>query len=273
MKGLEVSATPFVAQLQSAEVAKPTERSFHDVAGLAQSAAMRTTFSERFQQWSNAQSLHQRGQRRAAVGRIALQNLGLDARSSSRAGNGRHGDDQVERHPAIVQIGWRRFHDQRQTLGFGQHMPLTACFRTIRRIGAGVRPPKTARTLALSMTARSRWIAPALPSVVSNRVWSRDHTERRVQSANRRQQVLPLPQPISVGRSCQGIPVFSTNTMPVSAGRCSTRGRPPLGDRGGRGGSSGSIWCHNSSDTSSAMRLPPCITRRRNSTNSIQVLK
>ena len=152
-------------------------------------------------------------------------------------------------------------------------MTFAALFGTIGRIGPGVRPPKTARTLPLSTTARSRWISPALPSVVSNSAWSFDHTERRVHSANRRQQVLPLPQPISVGRSCQGIPVFSTNTIPVSAGRCSTRGRPPLGDRGGRGGSSGSIWFHNSSDTSSAMRLPPCITRRRNSTNSIQVLK
>ena len=187
--------------------------------------------------------------------------------------DGRHGDNQVEGHPAVVQIGGRRFHDQGQTLGLGQHMAFAACFRTVRRIGAGVCPPKTARTLALSMTARSRLTAPALPSVASRRAWSLDHTERRVQSANRRQHVLPLPQPISVGRSCQGIPVFRTNTIPVSAGRCSTRGRPPLGDRGGNGGSNGSICFHNSSDTSSAMRMPPCFTRRRNSTNSVQVLK
>jgi hypothetical protein len=172
-----------------------------------------------------------------------------------------------------VQIGWRCFDNQGQALGLRQHMTLAACFRTIRRIGAGVCPPKTARTLALSTTARSRWIAPALPSVVSKRAWSFDHTERRVQSANRRQQVLPLPQPISIGRSCQGMPVFSTNTIPVNAARCSTRGRPPLGDRGGNGGSNGSIWVHNASDTSSAMRMPPCFTRRRNSTNSFQVLK
>jgi hypothetical protein len=234
---------------------------------------MRMTCSERFQERSNAQSLHHRGQGRTAVGCIALQNLGFDARSSARAGNGRHGDDQVERHSAVVQIGWRRFYDQGQTLGLGQYVALTACFRTIRRIGAGVRPPKTARTLALSMTARSRWIAPALPSVVSKKAWSFDHTERRVQSANRRQQVLPLPHPISVGRSCHGIPVFSTNTIPVSAGRWSTRGRPPLGERGGRGGNNGSICFHNSSDTNSAMRMPPCFTRRRNTTDSIQVLK
>jgi hypothetical protein len=146
VKGLEVSATSFVAQLQSAEVAKPAECSFDDVAGLAQSAVMRMACSERFQERSNAQSLHYRGQCRTAVGRIALKNLGLDARSSARTWNGRHRDDQVERHSAVVQIGWRRFHDQRQTMGLGQYMAFTACFGTIRRIGAGMCPPKTART-------------------------------------------------------------------------------------------------------------------------------
>src|SRR4051812_46734829 len=82
VKGLEVSATPFVAHLQPAEIAEPAECSFDDVAGLAQSAAMRMTGSKRFQERSNAQSLHQCGQCRTAVSRIALQNLGLDARSS-----------------------------------------------------------------------------------------------------------------------------------------------------------------------------------------------
>jgi hypothetical protein len=102
MEGLEVSARPFVAQLQSAEVAKPTECSFDDVASLAQATAMRTIFTERFQKGSNAQRLHQRGQRRTAISRITLQNLGLNAWSSARAGDSRHGDEQMERHPAVV---------------------------------------------------------------------------------------------------------------------------------------------------------------------------
>jgi hypothetical protein len=46
-----------------------------------------------------------------------------------------------------------------------------------------------------------------------------------------------------------------------------------LGDGGGSGGKSGSICFHNSSDTISAMRMPPCVTRRRNTTESSHVLK
>ena len=55
-------------------------------------------------------------------------------------------------------------------------MAFTACFRTIGRVGAGVRPPKTARTLALSMSARSRLIAPAFPNTVRSKTWSFDPT-------------------------------------------------------------------------------------------------
>ena len=52
-------------------------------------------------------------------------------------------------------IGRRSLDRQGQTLGIRQHMSFAAIFRTIGGIRSGVRPPKTARTLALSMTARS----------------------------------------------------------------------------------------------------------------------
>ena len=57
---------------------------------------------------------------------------------------------------------------------------------------------------------------------------------------------MPEPHPISAGRYSQGSPVLSTNRMPVSAARCETGGRPPLG-WGGKGGSNGAMWDHNSS--------------------------
>jgi hypothetical protein len=58
------------------------------------------------------------------------------------------------------------------------------------------------------------------------------------------------PQPISWGSISQGIPLFSTNTMPVRAARSSMRGLPPRGF-GGSGGRSGSMVSHSSSVTSS----------------------
>ena len=57
-------------------------------------------------------------------------------------------------------------------------------------------------------------------------------------------------QPISCGKSSQGMPVLSTNRMPVRHTRSSTGGCPPLG-LGVRLGSSGSTNPHNSSGTSS----------------------
>ena len=48
----------------------------------------------------------------------------------------------------------------------------------------------------------------------------------------------------------QGIPLFKTKMMPVSAARSGTRGLPPLG-LGGSGGKSGSISSYSSSLTSS----------------------
>jgi hypothetical protein len=45
MKGLEVYRTLLIAEFQSSEVSKPTERALHDVADLSQSAAVEAVFS------------------------------------------------------------------------------------------------------------------------------------------------------------------------------------------------------------------------------------
>jgi hypothetical protein len=56
-------------------------------------------------------------------------------------------------------------------------------------------------------------------------------------------------QPISWGKYSQGMPVFSTKMMPVSATRLDTGGCPRVPD-GRVGGSSGSTTGHNLSLTS-----------------------
>lgn len=67
------------------------------------------------------------------------------------------------------------------------------------------------------------------------------------QSRRRRQHVIPLPQPSSWGSISQGMSLFKTNKMPVSAARSGMlRGRPPLG-RGGSGGSNGATIAQSSS--------------------------
>jgi hypothetical protein len=64
------------------------------------------------------------------------------------------------------------------------------------------------------------------------------------------------PQPNSLGSICHGIPLRSTNRMPVRQARSFTRGRPLCGS-GSEGGRSGSIKPHNASGTSvAAMEVP-----------------
>jgi hypothetical protein len=41
---------------------------------------------------------------------------------------------------------------------------------------------------------------------------------------------MPLPQPSSRGKYSHGVPVLSTNRIPVRAARSLIRGRPPFGD-------------------------------------------
>ncbi|AUX20782.1 uncharacterized protein SOCEGT47_081980 [Sorangium cellulosum] len=60
---------------------------------------------------------------------------------------------------------------------------------------------------------------------------------------------MPL-QPSSCGRYSQGIPVFSTNKIPVRAIRSGVRGRPPCGF-GSAFGNRGSIRSQSSSGTNS----------------------
>src|SRR5215216_7803487 len=58
------------------------------------------------------------------------------------------------------------------------------------------------------------------------------------------------------GNISQGMPLFSTNSMPVRAARSSMRGLPPWGV-GGSSGSSGSITSHSSSVSSPLAMISP----------------
>lgn len=174
---------------------------------------------------------------------------------------------------AITMIGSTRRHCQGNTVRIGQDMTFAPCFCTVRRVRTGVAPQKTARTLALSIKARSNRTAPDLPSSRTRMECSRDQTDNRVDSANSLQHVEPLPHCKSLGMDCHGVPVFRTKMIPASVLRCGTGGRPPFYDLGGSGGSNGSICCHSASDTNSAIGTPPCFSRRWIPSTFHQVLK
>ena len=155
----------------------------------------------------------------------------------------------------LVHVGGGELVRERDTLAVDHQVVFGAWFAPIGGVRTGGRPPFFARTLELSMLARDQSIRSWVPRRSSRTRCSRCHTPACCQACKRRQQVIPLPQPISAGSHSHGIPVRNTNRMPASTARSGSRGRPPCG-LGGSGGRSGSTTSHNSSLTS-GFAIPP----------------
>src|SRR6185437_16146715 len=119
--------------------------------------------------------------------------------------------DRVEHrleHHRVVDVGGAHAAGERDPVGVRNNMLLRARFAFIRRILAGAPAPLVAATLREAPTARFQSIwSPAARRSSSVRC-NRFHTPRRCQARNRRQQVTPLPQPISCGKYSQGMPVW-----------------------------------------------------------------
>ncbi len=107
--------------------------------------------------------------------------------------------------------------------GEGQALPVhgqVAIGARLAPVGR-VRPhrsaPFLARRLALSTDTRDQSSAPSAPRRSRIARCSACQTPVTCQSRSRRQQVLPLPQPIARGRAFQAHPVFRTKMIPPSA--------------------------------------------------------
>jgi hypothetical protein len=160
----------------------------------------------------------------------------------------RHGVEQRLEQPAVVDVGGAEQERERDAAGVDQDVPLAARPAAVGRARAGELAPLFAGNEALSSEQRPKSTAFALPSRSSSARWSRSKTPAACQSRSRRQQVMPEPRPICFGSIAHGMPVRSTKTMPSSALRSSSGGRPPFG-RGGRPGSSGAISAQRVSET------------------------
>ena len=258
MKGLKVFRGSFVAQFETAEVSKPAQRSFHDVAGSTQAASMLTLGpAVRSEVWLDAALLDLLNDCRRTVCRISLEARWFAAWTSTAASDRRKLIEQRQGPVAIRLIGRPRLDDQRHASRVGNQMPLTALLAAIRGIGPGVAPPKTARTEALSMTARESRIEPRLPNRRSSRRCNSGQTPASVHSCRRRQQVTPLPQPISCGSMFQGSPLLRMNKIPVKQARFDTGGRPPFGEAA-CWGKSGSTSFHRPYGNNADISSPPC---------------
>jgi len=151
---------------------------------------------------------------------------------------------------AVIYVRGREPDGERNPLGIDHKMALAARSAFIRWIRTDNVAPLFAATVELSRAARLQSISSAqLNSCKSSRC-RRFHTPRVVHRWKRRQQVEPLPQPISIGSSCHASAVRSTNRAPVRAWRFDTVTlRPPFLPGLGSGGSSGLTFAHKASLT------------------------
>jgi len=134
---------------------------------------------------------------REVIGFISVQLVRSLPRSSARTLDRLNGIDRRLQHSGVMDVGCRLGYGERDPVSVGHNMPLRARFAAIRRIRPAFSSPPGAGTLAESSDARDQSIWSACPSRSSSTWCTLRHTPASCQSRRRRQQVIPLPQPIS----------------------------------------------------------------------------
>ena len=190
------------------------------------------------------------------IGFVGVQLVGAPPRPTPAALDRRHGVERRGEHFAVVAVGRAQHEAERRALAVDHDMALGARLAAVDRARPGGVAPLFAGTAALSSAARRQSILSASRSRASRIACRCFHTPAVCQSRNRRQQVMPQPQPISRGSISQGMPLFRTKMIPASAARLSTGGRPPFG-RGRGAGNSGATIDQSSSRTRSVAILRP----------------
>ncbi len=122
----------------------------------------------RSNQRNNSPGLNRADRPGEAIAAIGQQRIGLFPGPAMGAGHLGQRIEQRKQHLFVTRVGRAGFHHQRQPGGFRQQMDFAAIFASVYWIGPGVRPPKTARTLAESATARARSTSFKRPRCASN---------------------------------------------------------------------------------------------------------
>jgi hypothetical protein len=240
-------SSALVADFQAAKAVQPRQSSFDNPAMSAQPfASFKSAPRNPGRDTTAAQSLPIM---LAVVAFVRVQFLGPVAGSATFALKRRDRIHHAFQHRGLVDIRRRVPDYERDSSSFDHKMALRARFSAVRRVGTGRFAPPGAGTLPASKETRDQSNCSAPANFVSKARCNLSHTPASCQSRNRRQQVIPLPQPSSGANISHGIPLLSTNKIPVSAARLETRGRPPFGFSGS-GGSKGSMICQSSSLTS-----------------------
>jgi hypothetical protein len=241
--------TPFVSHVESTKSMEPRQRAFDHPARAPQSAAVRPA---PFRQLAgDPAALEGVPVRLRVIAAVALHQARLAHRPTRAAAQGGNTVDQRQQLRHVVPVRRREARDDRNPVGVGKNMMFRPGLTAIGRVRSSFFPPRSARSDALSTTARARSSRPRRRNSVSKARWSRFHTPARCHRTSRRQQVLPDPQPISCGSIFHGMPLRSTKRIPVSTARSGIGFRPAYWRwRGRRLGKRGSIRVHKSSSMS-----------------------
>jgi len=247
----------FPSDAQASELVQPTQGAFHHPTVDPQAAAVGSAASRHHRLDATKPQLLTMPF--GIVPPVTLNPVRPAPGSAHPAGNRRNRIHQRQQLGHIIAIRTREDGCQRDAVRVRDDVMFGAVLPAIRRVGADLRPPKTARTEALSTTAREKSIWSAPRNRASKARCTSSHTPASCQSRNRRQHVMPEPQPISWGKSSQGIPVFNTKRIPVRTWRSSNGLRPGYRNRRRFGGGrNGAMNSHNSSSKIGlAMKVPP----------------
>lgn len=258
--------TTFKAYPQTAKLMQPSMCAFHEPALLAQTATVFGTAAG--DDWHDAAPDQSTPMRVGIVATVRQQLLrpALGATYLARYRmNAIHQGDELS---DVVVVCGSQYGIQRNALRVREDVVLAARTTAIGWVRSSFFPAPTARIEELSTMAREKFSLSVPRSLASSTLCNRSHTRRRCQSLSRRQQVMPEPQPISLGSISQGMPDFSTNRMPVRTTRLHNGFRPVCRLRRRFFGNSGSISAHNSSSMIGCDIIPPISDVMPNRTKS-----
>ena len=236
----------FVPDVEAPKPMQPGQGAFHNPAGASQAAAVRPPTFRQLAGDPAARELL--AMRLGIVASIPLDEAGLPRGATRATAERWNRIDQRQQLGYVVPVRRREPRNNRNPVRVGENMMFRPGLAAIGRVRSRFFPPRSARSDALSTTARARSSWPRRRNSASNTRWRRFHTPARCQRTSRRQQVEPAPQPICGGSMFQGIPLRSTNRIPVSTARSGIGLRPAYWrSRRRRFGKSGSIRIHKSS--------------------------
>jgi len=248
------AGSTLIADRQSPKAVQPRQGALDDPAGATQVAAVRAPALRELRRHAALGELVT--VRLGIVAAVPLDQAGLAYRPARTSAQHGHGVDQGQQLGDVVSVRRGQRRDERNPVRVGENMMLRPGLAAIGRVRSRFFPPRSARREELSTTARARSSWPRRRNSASKTACNRFQTPARCHRTNRRQQVVPEPQPISRGNMFQGKPLRSTNKMPVSAARSGIGFRPAYRRfRARRFGSSGSISAQRSSSIANvAMR-------------------